>query len=439
MSAPRFDSALPIPPSPLWREALEPDPAGSPRLASYQAPGGEPVAFVLRKFRFTGGQSRDVGEYPFGGLWDSQYLNEKPQAMTVEGYLRGRDYIARRHALVAALRAPTGDAHPGFLELPFWGRIPVVVGGGYEVSEKSDELGQCSLVLPFVRAAADADGGALAEIADRDAAGPESLDAPAERVRAAAVAEFEAEMARRRPPLAVLRSAFGIVTGVLLQVTGRMQAAQGVLNMVTSNVMGIMRLAEQGIASPRVLAQAAFNAGAGIVGAALGIRSAAASYGGGRAFPSLPAADNGRNALVMLMSPGAFAAAGDAATPGEAAALTAAANLGRTVSLVSCCQIMAETHGMTREAALGYWRLLESLADSIDRENPAVYAAITSMLAALSAILSRKGLAAEKTRRLDAKLPLLRVSMLLGCGEEELRRLNWVPDSFVFGGEVRYV
>jgi len=440
----RFDAALPAPPSPLWREALTPDPAGAPRLASYQPPGGEPIPFALRAVRFSGGQSRDAAEYPFGGLWSGEYLNEKPQALSVEGFLRGRDYIARRHALVEALRAPTGDGFPGHIELPFWGRFPVVVGDSYEVSERSDELGQCALTMAFTQAAAGAGGGALAGApALESAPAPEDVEAAAGRVREAAAAEFEAEAERLRPPVAAVRAALGRATNAMLRVTGRVQAAQGVMDALTADIMGMLALAEQGILAPRRTAQAAFNAGASLVGAVASARNAAASYGDRRAGmprpPRLPGLDDGRGALTALLSPGAFGDGGGAATPAEEAAARSVGNLCRAMALSAGCEIAAGMGGLTRGAALGYWALLEGLAEGICAENPAVHEAVSGMTAALSRLLASRGLAAEMARRVESPMPILALAARLGCAEGDLRRLNAVADSFVIEGEVTYV
>jgi hypothetical protein len=98
--AARFNASLPTPYEENWREAYRADSGDSPRTASYQAPGGEAIPFIQKSFRFSGGQSQDTAEYPFGGLWSNEYLNEKPQSLTVEGYLRGPAYIAQRNKLI---------------------------------------------------------------------------------------------------------------------------------------------------------------------------------------------------------------------------------------------------------------------------------------------------------------------------------------------------
>ena len=123
----------------------------SPAKTSYQAPDGKPVNFVYERMQLSGGLSVDTAEYPFFGMWSSTALNEKTQGITVSGFLRGDEYIKTRDALVDALTHPTSDDEPGFISLPLWGRIPVVVVD-WEVAEEAAELGQCKIDITFTRA-----------------------------------------------------------------------------------------------------------------------------------------------------------------------------------------------------------------------------------------------------------------------------------------------
>jgi len=115
------------------------------------------------------------------------------------------------------------------------------------------------------------------------------------------------------------------------------------------------------------------------------------------------------------------------------------ANLCKTMALSAGCGIVAGMEGLSRGAALGHWALLEALAAGIDAENPAVHAAIRDLLAATAALLSGRGLASERTRRIESPVPILALAAHLGCREAELRRLNSVADSFLVRGEVAYV
>ena len=240
----QFDASLPTPYKENWREAYRADSTESPRLASYQAPGGEPIPFIQKGFRFSGGQSQDTAEYPFGGLWSNEYLNEKPQSLTVDGYLRGPAYIAQRNKLIEALRVPTNDDTPGYIDLPFWGRFPVVVGDNYEVSENTNEQGQCEISIPFKRAGVS--------VNNRTEAIPEpQLESAAANLQATAIDEFETSLDKSKLDLTTLRAGFGQLKNVLLSILGRIQGAKTVLNAITGEVLGIISLINQGILAPR--------------------------------------------------------------------------------------------------------------------------------------------------------------------------------------------
>jgi prophage DNA circulation protein len=266
----RFDASLPAPYKENWREACRADASESPRAASYQAPGGEAFPFIQKSFRFSGGQSRDTAEYPFGGLWSNEYLNEKSQSLAVEGYLRGPAYIARRNKLIEALRVPTDDDNPGYIDLPFWGRFPVVVGDSYEVSEDSDEQGQCAVSITFTRvgvSVSERARGGDAESVDARISSEAAFETAAENLESAAIADFEAKLPDDKLHKATLASCFGRLKATLLGILGRIQGAQTVLNAMTAEVLGITSLINRGVLLPRELAQSLFNAGASIAGA----------------------------------------------------------------------------------------------------------------------------------------------------------------------------
>jgi len=418
---PRFDAALPAPHAGRWmrerrREGDGENPNDAPRLASYQPPDGEAVPFVLNGFRFTGGQSKDTAEYPFGGLWSNERMNEKPQELSVEGFLRGDNYISRRNALIEALRVPTCDDSPGILDLPFWGRFPVVVGDGYEVSESSDEQGQCRVSIPFTRAGVSVETRTL-ELDDGESAtaAAAELGAATERTRSAAVGEFEARLDSGRLDLGTLRAGFGRITNALLSVTGRIQGTRRVLNAITGGVLGILSLVNQGVRLPRELALAMFNAATLIVAGVAEIKNSLALYGrdiqgpalAGSGKPPPPQADNERNALLLFLSADTFGLPYDAATVSQAATQNATENLYRTMAYVASVEIIAGMDSPSRKSAAGYWRLLSNLENSIDRENPAVHAALADVRSALSQWLSRQPLSSETARRLSVPAPIL--------------------------------
>jgi hypothetical protein len=474
----RFDASPPMPYAKEdWRTAYRADPADSPRAASYQAPGGMAVPFIQKGFRFSGGQSRDTAEYPFGGLWSHEYLNEKPQTLTVEGYLRGPAYIVQRNKLVEALRVPTGDDNPGYIDLPFWGRFPVVVDDHYEIAESTDEQGQCAVSLSFRRAGVS--------ITERMAALPSAgiqVEKAIVKLQTAAIDDFEARLAGAAgsPPggdspgpgdggdgggsdpgggdsgganspldTATFASGFSQLKATLLTIIGRIQGAKTTLNTMTGKVLGITSLINQGIRSPRELAQALFNAGTSIAGGVLEIKNSIALYGqtagmlsgngAASSNPELPSPDNEKNVLLFFLEAGGFTLSVDTATVSQTATKTAVENLFRTMAFWVSAQIIINYDRLTRRKAEAYWRLMGKLEESVNRENPAVYAALQETRTALSRDLSEKELSGEMTRSIPAASPLLYVAYYLGCDEDKIRELNSIPDSFAVEGGVVYV
>jgi hypothetical protein len=65
---------------------------------------------------------------------------------------------------------------------------------------------------------------------------------------------------------------------------------------------------------------------------------------------------------------------------------------------------------------MNYWNLLQKLEASIDKNNPAVYAATEDMRVAASRTLSARERSNEMKRAIDTPLPLLHLAHYLGCG-----------------------
>ena len=436
----QFDASLPTPYQKNWREAYRADSSESPRLASYQAPGGEAIPFIQKSFRFSGGQSKDTAEYPFGGLWSNEYLNEKPQSLTVDGYLRGPTYIAQRNELIEALRIPTDDDNPGYIDLPFWGRFPVVVNDNYEISENTDEQGQCEVSISFTRAGVS--------ITDRlDTLSPASvqLEKSMFDLIIAGINDFVNKLSIDRLDFTSFMAESGKIKKTLLNIVGRIQGVQTILNGITNEVLGITNLTNQIISAPREYAQALFNIGGSIVSGILEIRNSAVLYGNiaststDSTAPSLPAPDNERNVLINFLSASSYTLSEEAATPSQEATVTAIRNLYRIMAFLVSAKIIANMDSLTYKKAGGYWRLLKKLEESIDRENPAVYAALQEVQTALSRELSERDISREMTRHISVAVPLLYLAYYLGCDEDKIRELNSVSDSFVIKGDVIYV
>jgi hypothetical protein len=432
-----FDAALPSPYSGNWKQAERLSSEDSPRLTSYQAPGGEAVSFVLKNFRFSGGQSVDTAEYPFDGLWSNEALNEKPQTLNIEGFIRGAEYIKTRNALIEALRVKTDDDAPGFIDFPFWGRFPIVVTE-YEVAENTDERGQCAVNLVFKRAGVSP--------AERENALPDistAVETAAANLESAAINSFEKQLAGNSDTNTFSQGVTEIKTR-LLNAIGRVQAAQTTLDSISNDINSISGLAAQNAQAPGQTARSLYNAAASIAGALAEIKNSAASYfstsdgkGGAASYPA-PAQNNEKNVLMQFLSAGTYTMNITALTVRQENTKKAMENLYR-VSAFGAASLILTQMDMSYSKAQGYWKLFQKLEESIDREDPALYAALEETRISVSRLLSAKALSAEKKRYFDIPLPLLYMARYLGCSEEKLRELNRIADSFVIKGNVVYV
>jgi hypothetical protein len=109
------------------------------------------------------------------------------------------------------------------------------------------------------------------------------------------------------------------------------------------------------------------------------------------------------------------------------------------MGFLTSARILANMDSLTYKKAEGYWRLMKKLAESINRENPAVYAAIRDVQISLSRELSRRELSKEMIRMVSDASPLLSLAYYLGCNEDKIRELNSIADSFIVEGSVIYV
>lgn len=454
MSEP-FDASLPPPYAGNWKQAERSSADDSPRLTSFQAPGGDAIVFILKSFEFSGGQSVDTAEYPFDGLWSNEALNEKPQSLTIEGFIRGPKYIQTRNALIEALRIKTDDETPGFIDFPFWGRFPIVVVD-YKVSENTDEKGQSVVNLVFRRAGVSI---TEREIVLSNTTTAVAVETAAANLETAAITSFEKTIADRvntnaaaAPEINIpdtnnanmLAQAFGKIKSTLLTALGRVRAAQTLLNNITGEINGISSLLAEGIRTPGELARSLFNASASIVGGLAEIKNSVESYapsGGsssaGSPYPA-PVSNNEKKVLMQFLSASGYTLDIIPLTVRQESAKRAIENLYRTCALGATCQIMAR-NDYSYQKTSGYWRLLRKLEDSIDKDDPAVYAAVEEMRIAVSRRLSVRELSAEQKRYFNMPLPLLYMAHYLGCGEAKLRELNSIADSFVIQGNVVYV
>jgi prophage DNA circulation protein len=422
-----FDPALPKPYKENWREAYRYDDDDTPRLSTYQPPEGDPIPFVFDTFRLSGGQSVDTAEYPFFGFWSNTPINEKPQAITLNGFIRGDTYIKNRNAMIEALRVRTDDGNPGFIDLPLWGRFPVVVVS-HDVEEKGQQNGQCSLSITLTRA-----GVTVEERWEFEGAFDGKTALAAEELKDVVITQFDQDMKNNVDP-ETLAGAFGRLKGLLVGIVGRLQGAEATLNTMTSKVVGISNLIAQGVRAPKVLAQALFSAAGSIVTGVMEIKNSAAETS---AYFTTP--ENVKNAILQFLSAGSFRLDIDAVTVKQAATKDAVENLYYAMSLCAAGHLLVRLDEPAFQTASDFWAQYKNLEAGVNQTNPAVYRAVQNMRIAAVRELAARSLDAELVRRIDTPVPLLFLAHYLGCDNEKLRRLNRPADSFVMQGDIKYV
>ena len=433
-----FDPALPKPRNENWRnnygvfwntEKRQYTENFAVRFSTYQAPGGSPIPFVLDNIRLSGGQSVDTAEYAFHGFWSNTSLNEKPHAITINGFVRGENYIGNRNALVEALRVKTDDENTGFVELPQWGRFPVVVDN-YDVEEKGKENGQCSISITFTRA-----GVTINERWKSDGNGFDiygKLLSSSKLLEEAAIANFERTL-EGNVDTDALASGFTQLKNALISVIGRVQGAVSTLNQMTNAATGITNLIAQGVRSPRELAEALFGAAASIVAGAMSIKN---SWDDTKTY--FKEIGNHKKLLLQFLSADTYKTSIETATVKQHITKDNTENLYRAMALTAAAQILVQMD-MTYQEALGLWSLYEKLEASVDQNDPEVYRAIRDMRLAASRELSSRKLDNELLRAINLPVPLLYLSKILGCSDEKIRQLNSIPDSFIISGDITYV
>jgi prophage DNA circulation protein len=422
-----FDPALPKPYKENWREAYRYDEDDTPRFSTYQPPEGEPIPFVFDTLRLSGGQSVDTAEYPFFGFWSSTPLNEKPQSITVNGFIRGETYIKNRNAIIEALRIKTDDDNPGFMDLPLWGRFPVVVVS-YDVEEKGQQNGQCSLSITLTRA-----GVTVEERWKFEGALEGKTTLAAEELKNIAIDKFTKDLEGTVDPN-TLAAAFGKLKENLIGIIGRIQGAKSTLNAMTNEVVGITSLIAQGVRAPGELAQALFSAANSIVAGIMEIKNSVIET-----IAYFTMRDNTKNVLVKFLSQSDYRSDVEAVTVRQQKTKEAVENLYRVMSLYTAAQIFIPLENPVYQQAQSYWALYKKLEASVNQSDPAVYRAIQNMRIAASRELAARSLDTELFRYISASAPLLYLAHYLGCDNEKLRELNKPADSFAMRGEVKYV
>jgi prophage DNA circulation protein len=421
MSEARFDIALPAPYKDKWREAYRADKDDNPRLSSYQAPDGRPVPFIYKSLDFSGGQAIDTAEYPFFGLWSNEALNQKTQAITVHGYLRGEHYLLQRTVLLDALMVSTSDDAPGFFDHPLWGRFKVVVES-YNVTESANENGQCELTLTFKRAGVSLENRAR-ELSPYDFFKPEKTARTACGIFAKINANYK-----------TLLQGFGFIKTQLLTITGILQLPQTILNGITNEITSITNLISQGIQSPMLLAQTLVNSVFSIAAAVVSIEESASTT-----VKYFSDRNNKKNAALNFLTARNWTLPFEAVTVQQEETKKSVENLYRTVSLCAAAEIMMSMKNVNRSQIDGYWALYIKLENAISLEEPDIYKTIVEMRSALSVKLRQNDITHELKKTLEKPVPLLFLSHYLGCDGDQLRTMNFIEDSFLISGEVSYV
>lgn len=445
-AATSFDPSLPRTYSDSWREAYGQG-TDTPRLSSYQAPDGEPVVFVYDSISLGGGQNIDTVEYPFG-FWSNTKLGDKTHTIRIKGHVIGEDYIKQRSVLVAAFQVPTDDDTPGFLDLPLWGRFKVVVET-WNVDEEKQKNGMSEISLELKRAGYSDTKRLDTAIANLS---KQNVDSAVSNLKKVSVASF-AKTIEKAKDTNMLASGFGKLTKALANIVGRVQGAISAMNSMVSKINSVTSLIAQGIRAPKELAQAFISAVYGIVSGVLEIKNAAdetASYFMGSDDEDSDSGDsvmekfiqrNEKNVVMNFLTASNYELSDEAITEQQWNTKKAVENLYRMAAFGAVAQLFVKIDPDTQsfDKQSGLWTLFEKLEESIDKENPDVYAAVEETRIACAETLLTYSYDRELKRHIRQSMPLLPLALYLGCDAEKIRSLNEVADSFLIEGDVIYV
>ena len=429
-----------------WREAYGQG-TDTPRLSSYQAPDGEPVVFAYDSISLGGGQNIDTVEYPFG-FWSNTKLGDKTHTIRIKGHVIGEDYIKQRSVLVAAFQVPTDDDTPGFLDLPLWGRFKVVVET-WNVDEEKQKNGMSEISLELKRAGYSDTKRLDTAIANLS---KQNVDSAVSNLKKVSVASF-AKTIEKAKDTNMLASGFENLTKALANIVGRIQGASSVMNSMVSKINSVTSLIAQGIRAPKELAQGFVSAVYGIVSGVLEIKNAAdetASYFMGSDDEDSDSGDsvmekfiqrNEKNVVMNFLTASNYELSDEAITEQQWNTKKAVENLYRMTAFGAVAQIFVKIDPDTQsfDKQSGLWTLFEFLEESIDKENPDVYAAVEETRIACAETLLTYSYDRELKRHIRQSMPLLPLALYLGCDAEKIRRLNEVADSFLIEGDVIYV
>lgn len=117
-----------------WRDNLQPASIGG-------------VTFHGKQRSLKGGRRIHDHEFPKREDNLPEDMGRKSRKFTVDGYLVGDDYMARRDRLIAVCERKGKKQY-----VDFWGRSQLVVVDDYEVSESQDEGRFCTIKLVLINA-----------------------------------------------------------------------------------------------------------------------------------------------------------------------------------------------------------------------------------------------------------------------------------------------
>ena len=280
----------------------------------------------------------------------------------------------------------------------------------------------------------------------------QNVDSAVSNLKKVSVASF-AKTIEKAKDTNMLASGFENLTKALANIVGRIQGASSVMNSMVSKINSVTSLIAQGIRAPKELAQAFVSAVYGIVSGVLEIKNAAdetASYFMGSDDEDSDSGDsvmekfiqrNEKNVVMNFLTASNYELSDEAITEQQWNTIKAVENLYRMTAFGAVAQLFVKIDPDTQsfDKQSGLWTLFEFLEESIDKENPDVYAAVEETRIACAETLLTYSYDRELKRHIRQSMPLLPLALYLGCDAEKIRSLNEVADSFLIEGDVIYV
>lgn len=426
---------LPQTTSTSWREAYT-----IKNLPSYTPPNSvKEIDFILDNIKIAGGQSVYNGEYPFNGKWSNTAINEKTQIITVSGFLRGEKYIEKRNELVEALRIETNDDNAGYLFLPLWGRLKVVVLG-WSVDESVNENGQCKIEINLNRVG-ESETERLKSldyvntvIEDANALKNNSVLSLSEKLKQ----NFDAN---------TFISSIKIGMSKLENIIARIQGNASEINNMVKSVNALTALIAQGVKTPAIIAEAFSNIAGSIANGVIQIKQSAyqsrdsvkSSYSNIASYFSVSSSSdkNEVKALVALSNTSSLDFTNEnMISIKQVHTATETANFIKLIAIYTMSLIL-EDGSETKDKLKNYLALYEKLFNSIDLNDSSIYSSVLTLKLSTISSLENKNLESVKNIEFNKTQTLLYAQKYLAC--EKLRELNNIEDSFNIDRKINYV